>query len=66
MALNLADGNPRLLEFLNNDILGREDAEAKLAELENSPDLWKDKIIWQELYQLIDQPLQQVLSHCLI
>ena len=65
-ALNLADGNPRLLEFLNNDILGREDAEAKLAELENSPDLWKDKIIWQELYQLIDQPLQQVLSHCLI
>ncbi|GBF55339.1 hypothetical protein N0824_03218 [Microcystis sp. 0824] len=65
-ALNLADGNPRLLEFLNNDILGREEAEAKLAELENSPDLWKDKIIWQELYQLIDQPLQQVLSHCLI
>ncbi|CCI19589.1 GUN4-like [Microcystis aeruginosa PCC 9807] len=65
-ALNLADGNPRLLEFLNNDILGREDAEAQLAELENSPDLWKDKIIWQELYQLIDEPLQQVLSHCLV
>jgi len=65
-ALNLADGNPRLLEFLNNDVLDREDAEAQLAELENSPDLWKDKIIWQELYQLIDQPLQQVLSHCLI
>jgi hypothetical protein len=64
--LDLADGNPRLLEFLNNDILGREDAEAKLIELETSPNLWKEKIIWEELYQLIDQPLQQVLSHCLI
>ena len=65
-ALILADGNPRLLEFLNNDVLGREDVEAKLTELENSPELWKDKIIWKELYQLIDEPLQQVLSHCLV
>ena len=68
-ALNLADGNPRLLEFLNNGILEEQDAEAKLTELENSPELWKnkiDKIIWEELYQLIDEPLQQVLSHCLV
>ena len=34
-ALNLADGNPRLLEFLNNDVLGKEDVEAKLTELES-------------------------------
>lgn len=65
-ALNLADGNPRLLEFINNEVLGQKDAEAKLTELENSPELWKDKIIWEELYQLIDEPLQQVLSHCLV
>ncbi len=65
-ALNLADGNPRLLEFLNNDILGKEDIEAKLTELEQSPERWKGKIIWEELYQLIDEPLQQLLSHCLV
>ena len=65
-ALNLADGNPRLLEFLNNDILAKEDTETKLTELEQSPELWKDQVIWSELYELIDKPLQQVLSHCLV
>ncbi|CBN57609.1 MULTISPECIES: GUN4 domain-containing protein [Kamptonema] len=65
-ALSFADGNPRLLEFLNNEVLGKPDVAAKLTELEQSPDLWKDKIIWEELYQLIDEPLQRVLSHCLI
>ena len=65
-ALELADGNPRLLEFLNNEILGRKEVEAKLTELEESPELWKDQIIWQELYQLIDEPLQQILSYCLV
>ncbi len=65
-ALNLADGNPRLLEFLNKDILGKEDTEAKLTELEQSPELWKDQIIWSELYELIDEPLQRILSHCLV
>ena len=65
-ALNLADGNPRLLEFLNKEILGKEDTESKLTELEQSPGLWQDQIIWEELYQLIDEPLQQVLSYCLV
>ena len=65
-ALNLADGNPRLLEFLNNEILDKEDTEPKLTELEQSPELWKDQIIWSELYTLIDEPLQKVLSHCLV
>jgi hypothetical protein len=65
-ALVLADGNPRLLEFLNNEILGKRDAEDRLTELERSPALWKDKIIWEELYQLIDKPLQKILSYCLV
>ena len=65
-ALNLADGNPRLLEFLDNEILGKQDAEDKLTKLEQSPELWKEKIIWEELYQLIDKPLQKILSYCLI
>jgi hypothetical protein len=65
-ALILADGNPRLLEFLNNEVLSEQDAEVKLTELEQSPELWKDRIIWEELYQLIDEPLQKILSYCLI
>ncbi len=65
-ALDLANGNPRLLEFLNNDILGKEDTETKLTELEQSTELWKDQIIHEELYQLIDEPLQQILSYCLV
>ncbi|MBG1243171.1 CHAT domain-containing protein [Nostoc sp. NZL] len=65
-ALELADGNPRLLEFLNNEILGQQNAEARLTELEQSPEMWKDKIIWEELYELIDEQLQKILSYCLI
>lgn len=64
--LILADGNPRLLEFLNDEILGKNDVEAKLTELEQSPELWKEKIIWEELFQLIDLPLQKILSYCLV
>ena len=66
-ALKLADGNPRLLEFLNNKvlILDEQGAELKLTELEQSPEL-RDKIIWSELYQHINEPLQQLLSYCLI
>lgn len=65
-ALNLADGNPRLLEFLNNEILVPKNVEAKLTELEQSPKKWKYKIIWEELDKLIDEPLQQILSYCLV
>jgi hypothetical protein len=65
-SLTFAAGNPLLLEFLNDEVLGEQDAQAKLTELEQSPELWKNKIIWEELYQLIDEPLQQVLSHCLV
>lgn len=65
-ALILADGNPRLLEFLNNEILGKKDVDAQIKELEQSPERWKDKIIWEKLYQLIDEPLQQILSYCLV
>lgn len=65
-ALNLADGNPRLLEYLNNEVLSRNDAESKLTELEQHPEQWKNRIIWDELYQLIDQDLETILSYCLV
>lgn len=64
-ALNLADGNPRLLEFINDE-LGNLDVETRLTRLEQSPELWKAQIIWDELYQLIDEPLQRIISYCLV
>lgn len=65
-ALSLADGNPRLLEFLNDEVLGQDDVENRLTELEHNPEQWKKRIVWPELYQLIDPPLQKALSQCLV
>lgn len=65
-ALRLADGNPRLLEWLNDEVLSKEDADSRLSELEASPDDWKGRIIWEELYEQIDSPLERILSHCLV
>ena len=52
-ALILADGNPRLLEFLNTEVLGKQDAETKLTELEQSPEIWKDRIFGRNFISLL-------------
>ena len=65
-ALALAAGNPRLLEWLNNEVLSNEDAEVRLTQLESSSEDWKGKIIWDELYQQIDRPLKKILNQCLV
>ncbi|MGB3508425.1 MAG: hypothetical protein WBA93_04150, partial [Microcoleaceae cyanobacterium] len=65
-ALKLADGNPRLLEWLDNEILSCEDIEGKLSQLEYSSEDWQGKIIWSELYAQIDEKIVRVLSHCLV
>jgi CHAT domain-containing protein len=65
-ALKLADGNPRLLEFMNEEVLSQKNVEEKLDKFEASPEDWKGKIIWADLYELIDEALQQILSYCLI
>jgi hypothetical protein len=65
-SLHLADGNPRLLEFLNDEILSQPNIEEKLNQLETYPEDWKGKIIWSELYEQIDKPLERLLSHCLV
>jgi hypothetical protein len=69
-ALTLADGNPCLLEWLNNDVLSAVDIDAKLQSFENESDVsWRDKIIWrlEEQPQLLtDEALEQVVSNCLI
>ena len=69
-ALNLADGNPRLLEWLNNEVLSSGDIDAKLQSFENESDVtWRDKIVWrleEEPQLLTDEALEKVVSNCLI
>ncbi|WP_307719612.1 CHAT domain-containing protein [Microcystis aeruginosa] len=69
-ALNLADGNPRLLEWLNNEVLSSGEIDTKLRSFENESDVtWRDKIVWrlEEKPQLLtDEALEKVVSNCLI
>jgi CHAT domain-containing protein len=65
-ALQLADGNPKLLEWLNEEVLPKEDADSRLSELEANPEEWKGRIIWEELYEQIDPLIEKILSHCLV
>ncbi|WP_292793597.1 GUN4 domain-containing protein [Nostoc sp. NMS7] len=62
----MADGNPRLLEWLNDEVLLGEDAETKLAQFEANPTEWQGRIIWEELYEQIDQDIERILSRCLV
>ncbi len=65
-AKTLADGNPRLLEWLNDEVLLGEDAETKLTQLEATPNEWKRRIIWEELYEQLDPTTERILSRCLV
>ena len=65
-ALQLADGNPRLLEFLNDEVLGKMDASEQLSQLEASSEQWQDRVIWPKLYAQIDTTLERFLSCCLV
>lgn len=65
-AKTLADGNPRLLEWLSDEVLLEEEAETKLTQLEANPGEWKGKIIWEELYEQIDPTIEKILSRCLV
>ncbi|KYC34582.1 hypothetical protein WA1_51255 [Scytonema hofmannii PCC 7110] len=68
-ALQLADGNPRLLEWLNDEVLSKEDADSKLSQLEASSESWKEKIIWvtEDAPKLkIDSSTERIVSWCLV
>lgn len=68
-ALQLADGNPRLLEWLNDDVLLKEDTDSQLSKFEASSEGWKEKIIWvkEDAPKLkIDQSIEKVVSRCLV
>ncbi|MDB9316941.1 MULTISPECIES: GUN4 domain-containing protein [Cyanophyceae] len=68
-ALQLADGNPRLLEWLNDDVLSKEDADSQLSKFEASSTGWREKIIWEteDAPKLkIDQSIEKIVSRCLV
>jgi hypothetical protein len=67
-AIALANGNPRLLEDLNEKVLSLPPVEAEklLTDYQNNSELWKDRVIWRDLYAQIDEPLAKVLSYGLI
>ncbi len=67
-ALKLADGNPRLLEWLNDEVLLGENVDSKLSELEADPKKWKDKIFWEDFCKQIesDPQIQKIISLCLV
>ena len=68
-ALMLADGNTRLLEWLDKQVLSQENAAELLTEYETRSDEWQGKIIWNQEHQpqlQIDEPLEKILSLCLV
>ncbi len=68
-ALALADGNPRLLEWLNDDVLSKENADSELSKFEASSKGWKEKIIWvkEDAPKLkIDSSIEKIVSRCLV
>ena len=65
-ALHLADGNPRLLEILNEQVLSQVNVEEKLNYFEANTDEWKVKIVWPDLHNQIDKPLAKLLSRYLV
>jgi hypothetical protein len=67
-AIALANGNPRLLEDLNEKVLSLPPTEAEklLTDYENNPEQWKSRVIWRDLYEQIDEPLAKMLSYGLI
>jgi len=65
-ALQLADGNPRLLEFLDDEVLGKDNASEQLSQLEKDSQQWQERIVWPELYKQIDTPLERILSCTLV
>jgi CHAT domain-containing protein len=68
-ALKLADGNPRLLEWLNSDVLSKEDVDSELSKFEASSDDWKSKIIWitDDAPKLkIDDSIEKIVNRCLV
>ncbi|QIR38505.1 CHAT domain-containing protein [Tolypothrix sp. PCC 7910] len=64
----LADGNPRLLEFFNEVLLGQ-DAERQLSQYQTSSHGWRERIIWErdDAPRLqIDQYIEPIVSRCLV
>jgi tetratricopeptide (TPR) repeat protein len=67
-ALKLTDGNPRLLEYLSNEVLQSSsiDPATILDHLETNPINIRKQILVDSLLNRINQPMQEVLQRALI
>ncbi|MEM9906652.1 MAG: tetratricopeptide repeat protein [Cyanobacteria bacterium P01_D01_bin.44] len=70
-ALKLADGNPRLLEWLDKVLqnpkkLQQENIEAVLDKLDNEQIDLREKVLAESLLNLMNKPLRQMLSRALL
>ena len=70
-ALQLADGNPRLLEWLNSEVLSINEPQARLnrlTQLEKNPQEWQEQVIWNDFCDQIqaDLNIQEIISYCLV
>ncbi|HHP7245837.1 MAG TPA: CHAT domain-containing protein, partial [Elainellaceae cyanobacterium] len=67
-AKQLADGNPRLLETLHDQVLEQadQDAAATLATLQNDPTKLRQTVLEDRVLRQIDAPLRQMLSRGLV
>lgn len=61
-ALALADGNPRLLEYLDTEILSRADRSAALRQVAEDSSTWRDRVIWDELHSTVDSKMAATLA----
>ncbi|ARV58625.1 hypothetical protein BZZ01_08235 [Nostocales cyanobacterium HT-58-2] len=62
----LADGNPRLLEFLYEKLQKSSDKVETLKRLEANPVELQKKVLTEELAKQIDQPMREILQRGLI
>ena len=68
-ALRLADGNPRLLEWLDGEVLSQRDADSQIREFEFNSEGWRQRVIWEreDTARLnIDRSIERIVSRCLV
>src|SRR5204863_2336756 len=65
-AIELTDGNPRLLEFLDQSLRAAEDPVNLLDEYQVTPDIWKARVIWNDIYRYVDADVLSLLSCALV
>jgi len=69
-ALEVAKGNPRLLKWLNDEILARSDVNTELTKIEADPEVWRGRVIAEDFCRQVsadsEKNLIEILRRCLL